>query len=149
LAVTHEFFGTPSKDTVVRLLNKLTRLKIGLTLAISTSTTKNIIEEANKRWGVNLLPDNVTICTKPNPLTPKTPDGRRNFPPLTTGTVPIRLDSREVAKELMHRQNHSHDHTRVLTDNIGSPCETSIHGATYMNDAEKGGHHILILGPEL
>jgi FMN phosphatase YigB (HAD superfamily) len=84
MAITGEAFGTPSKDPVVLMLNKLTRHKIGLTLAISTNTTKRIIEEAIKRWGVKLFLDNVTICSKPNPLAPKTPTGRRNLPPLTT-----------------------------------------------------------------
>jgi hypothetical protein len=34
------------------------------------------------------------------------------------------------ADEVMDRQNHSHDHTRVLTDQDCSPYETSIHGWT-------------------
>jgi hypothetical protein len=63
----------------------------------STSATKTIIEEANKRWGVKLLPANVRICSKPNHLAPINPDGRRSFSPLTTGTVIIHLNRREVA----------------------------------------------------
>jgi hypothetical protein len=37
--------------------------KIGLALAISTSITKKIIEEADKRWGVKLLPAKAWICS--------------------------------------------------------------------------------------
>jgi hypothetical protein len=44
---------------VVLKLNKLATPKIGLTLAISTSTTNMIIEEANKRLGVKRLPVHV------------------------------------------------------------------------------------------
>jgi hypothetical protein len=96
---------------VVLKLNKLTQPTIGLTLAVFTTTTKKIIEEAIKRWGVKFLPDNVKMCSMPNHLAPKSLKGRRNFPPLTTGTVLIRLDRRE---------DHSHTHTRVLTDLVGT-----------------------------
>jgi hypothetical protein len=44
---------------------------IALTLAISTTTTKKIIVEARRRWGVKLLQENTRIYTKPNPLAPK------------------------------------------------------------------------------
>jgi hypothetical protein len=54
VAAIGEVFGTPSKDPVVLNLSKLTRPNIGLALSISTSTTKKIIEEAIKRWGVKL-----------------------------------------------------------------------------------------------
>jgi hypothetical protein len=54
-----------------------------------------------------------------------------------------------MVKELLHRQNHSHDHNNVLTDHGGSRCKTSIHGAPHLNDAEKGGHHIRLSGLRL
>jgi hypothetical protein len=65
-----------------------------------------IIEEARKGGAVKLLPDNVRVYSRSNPLAPKIPEGRRNFPPLTIGTVLIRLNRPEVSKELLHWQNH-------------------------------------------
>jgi hypothetical protein len=59
---------------------------IALTLAVSTSTTKKTVEEAGRRSGVKLLHGNIGIYSKPNPLAPKTPDGRRKFPP----SLPVR-----------------------------------------------------------
>jgi hypothetical protein len=67
----------------------------------------------------------------------------------TTGTVLIRLKRRQTSKELLHRQSHSHDQSRVLTDHEGTPCETSIHGAHHVNEAGKGSHHIWISSHEL
>jgi hypothetical protein len=49
--VTGEVSGTSIKDPVVVKVNKLTQPTIGLTLAVSTSTTKKTTEEASKRWG--------------------------------------------------------------------------------------------------
>jgi hypothetical protein len=68
MANPREVYGTPRKDPVVLKLSKLIRPEIGLTLAMFASTTKNLIEEANKLWGVKLLPANVRICSKPYPL---------------------------------------------------------------------------------
>jgi hypothetical protein len=60
-----------------------------------------------------------------------------------------RVNRRVVAKELLHRQNHSNDHTWVLTYLEGSPCETSIQGPPHVNDADKGGHHTMLSEPKL
>jgi hypothetical protein len=66
---------------VLLAISKLTLPKIGLALVISTSTTKKIIEEASKRGGIKLLPEDVKICSRPNPQAPKNPEGRRYFFP--------------------------------------------------------------------
>jgi hypothetical protein len=63
--------------------------------------------------------------------------------------VLISLNRRQTAKEILHRKNYSHDHSMVLTDHEGSPCETSIQGGGHLNGAEKGSHHIWISSPEL
>jgi hypothetical protein len=63
--------------------------------------------------------------------------------------VLIRINRQVVAKELLHRQNHSHDHNNALTDREGSPCdENFIYRAHHLNDAEKGSHDILLSGPQ-
>jgi hypothetical protein len=80
MAVTGEVSGPPMAYPVVLKLNKQTRPMIALTKAVSTAVTTKIIEEANKRWGIKLLPENVRICSMPDPLAPKTADGRRSFP---------------------------------------------------------------------
>jgi hypothetical protein len=72
----------------------------------------------------------------------KTPDGCREFPVIITDTVLIRISRRVMAKKVLHRQSHSCEHTRDLTDHEGNPCETYMQGAPHLNDAEKGGHHI-------
>jgi hypothetical protein len=73
-------------------LNKLAPIVITLPLAVATSTTKKIIEEAGRRWGIKLLHENIRICSKPNPLTPKTLDGRWKFPPHHQYNPYIRLN---------------------------------------------------------
>jgi hypothetical protein len=81
LAYTGEVSWTPAADPVVLKISKLTRPMITVAMAVSTTTTTKIIEKANRRWGIKLLPENVQICSKPNSLAPKTPNGRRNFLP--------------------------------------------------------------------
>jgi hypothetical protein len=54
-----------------------------------------------------------------------------------------------VAKELLHRQKYSHDLGGVLTEHEGFPFEISIQGPPNSNDADNGGHHIWLSGPEL
>jgi hypothetical protein len=48
-AVTGKAYGNPATEHVVLQLNKLTRPMIVMALAVSTTTTKEIIEEAGRR----------------------------------------------------------------------------------------------------
>jgi hypothetical protein len=68
---------------MVLKLDKLTRPMIPLKIAVSTTTTKKIIEEVIKRRGAMLVPENVGMYSRPTPLAPKTPDVSRKFYPLT------------------------------------------------------------------
>jgi hypothetical protein len=99
---------------------------------------------------------------RPNLLqakSPRTKDTIRTtkLPPHIASTVLIRLTRRHtnkttltlLSKQLLHRQSHSHNHSRVLTYYEGSPCETLIQGGAHLNDTEKGGHHIWISSLEL
>jgi hypothetical protein len=45
--------------------------------------------------------------------------------------------------EHLNCQTPSYDHTHVITDHDGNPCETFIQGAPHINGVEKGGQLLL------